>query len=162
MKKKNAVDLISIHMMDSDYKDDQILKEIMDAGNLLETGRDGRTYLIHAALYKRVTVAKKLLKCCPELINIPDSDLGYTPLHAAVTARDEEMIKLLLKHKANVNARDAYGNTPLFRASHLDQGNIKLLIAAGADPHIKNRSGISPYEAFAAYPEIVKMMDKAK
>ncbi len=162
MKKKNIVDTISIHMMDPDRSDDQILDEIEEAGDLLETGRDGRTYLIHAALYKRVGVAKKLLKWCPELINIPDGDLGYTPLHAAMTARDEEMVKLLLKHKANVNAQDAYGNTPLLRASHLDKGNIKLLVAAGADPYIKNRSGISPYEAFAAYPEIVRIMEKGK
>lgn len=57
-----------------------------------------------------------------------------------------KVAKLLLKHGANVNAKDYYGFTPLHRAT---SGNpqleiAKLLIEAGADVNSRNRMGLVP------------------
>lgn len=43
----------------------------------------------------------------------PDTDDGWTPLHEAVFHGDEQMTELLLEHRADVNARDWRGRTPL-------------------------------------------------
>ncbi len=51
-------------------------------------------------------------------------------------------IKLLLKHGANVNAKDEDGATPLYYAA--DEGSIiaiKMLIAAGADVNAQTKQG---------------------
>jgi hypothetical protein len=71
---------------------------------------------------------------------------GSTALHFACQNR-EDIVVALLAAGAPVNARDAWGNTPLSRGVHNANGapgNIHRLVAAGADPDIKNTSGSSP------------------
>lgn len=79
-------------------------------------------------------------------VNVPDRD-GDMPLHKAITEFDwfgdadparVEIIKILLAHGAQVNARDAEGNTPLDLASRYVKGDAAqiittLLIANGAE-----------------------------
>ena len=63
------------------------------------------------------------------------------------------MIKLLLAHKADINARDEDGRTPLHdAATGLPQGDnpdgpqkaIKLLIALKADLNARDKQGLTP------------------
>ena len=44
------------------------------------------------------------------LVNIKNAVNGRTPLFLAAEVGNKEMVKLLLKHKAKINARDEYGN----------------------------------------------------
>jgi ankyrin repeat protein len=60
---------------------------------------------------------------------------------------------LLVAHNADVNARDVYGCTPLFRASigHAERswmltGVMVLLLAHDADINAKNNAGYTPYQ----------------
>lgn len=71
---------------------------------------------------------------------------GSTALHFAVYHEDEELVKLLLFAKADVNAfTDAYYNTPLaFAASNGNVGIVRLLLDAGADPNLRNYLGQTP------------------
>ena len=55
---------------------------------------------------------------------------GETPLHRAAAYGDEEMIRYLLDHGADKQARDAHGNSPISWASeHLRPGSILHLLS---------------------------------
>jgi len=72
---------------------------------------------------------------------------GRTPLHSSTYLA---ITKWLLDHGAFVNAKDAFGETPLFASVKsavkyaLDEGvieNLAYLLRRGADPNIANRDG---------------------
>lgn len=70
----------------------------------------------------------------PQLIDVPDKENGFTPLHWAVMDDQTNMVKFLLSRGANVNAKDHYGMMPLHKAAAFNRIElVKLLIAAGAD-----------------------------
>jgi tankyrase len=89
-------------------------------------------------------------------INATDSN-GVSALHHAVRFRSPTAVRTLIEHGANVNqvCRKS-GSTPLHRAvtttgapstagKHQEAVEIiRLLIAAGADPFIANKSGRKP------------------
>jgi ankyrin repeat protein len=58
--------------------------------------------------------------------------MGRTPLHQAVLARNEEMVRLLLAKGADLLVQSAHGNTALDPALQEDLSEITgLLSAAG-------------------------------
>ena len=70
----------------------------------------------------------------------------WTALHFAAQNNDAEVCGLLLEAGAFVDPQDFYGNTPLWRAVINSKGDgecIKCFRSHGADPFIKNKSGIS-------------------
>jgi hypothetical protein len=73
--------------------------------------------------------------------NKPDKELqgryrGDPLLKIAVSARDESIVRLLLKHGADVNATGRFGYTPLMGAANLnDPKLVKLLLEHKADPN---------------------------
>ncbi len=67
---------------------------------------------------------------------------GQTPLHAAVSA---DMVKLLVKHDADVNARDKGGATPLALAARTKREDVvRELLNAKADPNLPDNDGYAP------------------
>ncbi len=71
--------------------------------------------------------------------NIKDGQ-GNTPLHAAALLGFQEGAELLLRQKAQINATNGSGETPLVIA--VQQRNIpmvRLLLTNGADPKIADR-----------------------
>ena len=81
------------------------------------------------------------------------------PLHCAVfkILDNIKIIKKICKHpNTNINAQDEKGKTPLLIC--FQQGMLscaKLLLQAGADPHIKDRNGTCAYD-FLKYHDIKK------
>src|SRR5260370_42106549 len=63
------------------------------------------------------------------------TDYGATALHYAADKGHAEVVKILLKHKANVNAKDTfYTATPITWAQmHENWEIVKLLVESGAD-----------------------------
>jgi ankyrin repeat protein len=54
-----------------------------------------------------------------------------------------EVVRLLLAAGADVNARDAEGNTALLFC-HMNLELASLLLRAGADPNVRNHGGDTP------------------
>jgi ankyrin repeat protein len=78
-----------------------------------------------------------LLQSNPDL-NVFD-DISYTPLHHAASKEHVEIVKVLLRAGADVNAHDeaSIGNTPLSEiAGYCSFTMAKTLLEAGADPTI--------------------------
>ena len=73
------------------------------------------------------------------------------------------MVKLLLKHGANVDAEDN-SDSPLHLAIHAGHGELaRLLMEAGADVQARNHAGNPPVQvaAFAGLPEVIKLLVEA-
>lgn len=79
-------------------------------------------------------------------VNQVEKETGFTALHYCAQFYNLEIARLLIENKANVNAQDNVGNTPLFKAVFFSEGKtemIKLLLENGADCEIKNNFGVS-------------------
>ena len=80
-------------------------------------------------------------------VNEVDSKLGYTPLHLAAQNDNLYFVRKLIEKGADVNAKDKYGNTPLFKAVYFYKGDkqvINELLKNGANAEETNNSGVSP------------------
>jgi hypothetical protein len=58
-----------------------------------------------------------------------------------------DVVRLLLEHRADPNAKDKFGWTPLHLAASGGHVNVvRLLLERGADPTVKDRSGDTPLD----------------
>uniref|UniRef100_A0A1B6C1D9 Uncharacterized protein n=1 Tax=Clastoptera arizonana TaxID=38151 RepID=A0A1B6C1D9_9HEMI len=96
------------------------------------------------------------------------SSENYTPLHFASRKNNPEIIKLLLKTGANIDARTSSGETPLSLAvEHCQVENVKMLINYKPDVNITltlgYNSGYSILHLASARnnPEILKILLKS-
>jgi len=111
----------------------------------LQNGQDpndyrggGVTPLMSAAANGDIELLKLLLRYGAD----PDYPApgGNTALMSATS--HTEIFKILLDHKANINARDGYGRTVLIWAAyHGTEEVVTLLCKMGADPEIKDKGG---------------------
>lgn len=91
---------------------------------------------------------------------------GYTALHYAATSRDRDVLAMLIKAGADVNARNRFGETPLFTSLYYrdpygtavgylgrtqsttnvdaDRQSREVLVKAGADLNARNIEGRTP------------------
>jgi len=75
-------------------------------------------------------------------------------------SRAREIASLLLKHGADVNARDDAGSTPLHYAAHSGcLSLVKLLLKYGGDPRIKNNEGKTPLDV-AIRSDIARVLEE--
>lgn len=71
------------------------------------------------------------------------NDQGRTLLAAAVIYQWPKIVRLLLEHSADPNARDNQEQTPLHHAATHSIDSVKLLLAAGADANTRDKDGKS-------------------
>ncbi|KAL4169584.1 hypothetical protein KRP22_010502 [Phytophthora ramorum] len=81
-----------------------------------------------------------------------EDDKGNTLLLLACQNVNQRMVELLVTRRANLNHRNAQGNTPLHFAMAYDGEGVlgEYLIAHGADDTIENNSGLTAYDGLTA------------
>ena len=81
-----------------------------------------------AAYFGLISVVQTFLELGYDVDQIDGT--GRTPLHWAITGKQNTMLESLLKHGANANARIADGNETLRRWSHMVSESLPLALAA--------------------------------
>lgn len=75
----------------------------------------------------------------------PARSVVPTSLHAAVAAKDADLVRSLLQGRASLEARDGSGETPLMTAIRTgDPLLVDLLLDAGSSLQVRDSSGFSP------------------
>ena len=106
---------------------------------------DDARRIIDAARLGQLEQLKSILDRQPELLNARLSKGDSTPLHHAVFNRQHAIVRELIARKADVNAKNHTGLTPLHNC--VDIGNIQsavLLLDHGADINAQNTAGQTP------------------
>jgi ankyrin repeat protein len=91
-------------------------------------------------------------------------DYGATAIFNAILKRRTAMVESLLRSGTNVNTRDARGMTPLMAAATLgDEEIVRLLLAKGADPSLRNAAGQTASDVAygAGHADLATQLDKA-
>ena len=107
--------------------------------NLNVRSNNGNSALMLAA-YKANVPAVKMLIIKGAKVN----QTGWTPLHYAAVAGNNEIVEMLLDRNADINARAPNQATPIMMAAwggHIY--TVKLLSDKGADITLKNNSGMN-------------------
>jgi ankyrin repeat protein len=113
-----------------------------------------------AAKHGDVETARTLLKGKPQLV-LSKNDYGWTPLHWAAWTGHKAVAELLLKNKAEVNARTNHGNTPLHDAALKGHKDIaKLLLAKKAEVNAGDKNGMTPLHLAAekGHKDVVELL----
>ena len=84
-------------------------------------------------------------------VNVKAGQWAYTPLHCATTCNNVELVELLLSRRADVDARDGDGDSPLHLAA--DVRIFRLLLAAGASVDTTNKNGRTPLHNETEYAD---------
>nr|XP_005897515.1 PREDICTED: ankyrin repeat domain-containing protein 55 isoform X2 [Bos mutus] len=112
------------------------------------------TMVYQAASNGDVSALTAVIREDPSILECCDSE-GCTPLMHAVSGRQVDTVKLLLKMGANINTQDAYGRTSLCLATYLGwlEGCVSLL-RNGAKHNIPDKNGRLPLHAATAEPDV--------
>jgi ankyrin repeat protein len=107
--------------------------------NSLAPGQRFGALIIRAAAASPGRIVERLIELGADVNAVDsettsvDSTRGYTPLHAAAWSANEEAVRVLLKHGADVNARETkYDGTPAGWAQYAGHAHIRDLILHGS------------------------------
>lgn len=134
----------------------EIAALLLEHGALVDGSDNRESPLIGAASLGVEAVATLLLEAGADVE--ATSVFGARPLHWAASIGLPQTVAALIERGAEIEARcTEYGATPLFWAAHAvgphgprgrrdPAGAARVLIAAGADAHAKNKQGMSALE----------------
>lgn len=111
------------------------------------------TPLLTALVDERLEVAHALIKAgasvdAPNAAIFPSGGFGHTALHALIQRKDRRGVQALIAAGADVNRQTTLGSTPLYFAASIDDPDlVRILLNAGAQPHIPDLTGTLPIDA---------------
>jgi ankyrin repeat protein len=144
---RKGVDTSSFHMAAFTGNLSRVKELVATGSNVNAKDEFGWTPLFWAACAGQTTVAEFLIENKADLA-AHDGE-GHSLLHEAARARTDpaKLVELLIAKGADVNAKNARGDTPLHLACYANVA--ELLIAKGADINAKDRPGYTPLHSAA-------------
>ncbi|UIF89383.1 ankyrin repeat domain-containing protein [Cupriavidus sp. UYPR2.512] len=128
----NQDHILAQHLIDKGAN----VRAVVDGMPLLHMAKDAKS--VHMLIEGGAMVMARMGKEYPGLSK------GATALHKAAPNDNHEVLKALIDFGAEIDARDAYGHTPLHFAASRRITNSKALVMAGADPDAESKSGVTP------------------
>jgi uncharacterized protein len=124
------------------------LKAGQDANIIDKSGWAALHYVVHARWKAPIQVIRALIEHGANIdIRIRsanDTWTGLTPLLVSMACKYWQAASVLVEAGADLYAEDTYGNTPLVIAgTSLNDEFIDFLLEHGAQPHRRNREGLS-------------------
>ena len=116
---------------------------------------DGFPPFALSVFFRHPEVARFLVGQGADVNAAAENTMRVAPVHAAATTQDREMMRLLLEHGANPNARQQMDYTPLHSAA--GRGDVemaKLLIAHGAERAPKATDGMTPADVARKHEQV--------
>ena len=151
---------------------DRVRTLIAEGADVNAKDKNGFSALELAATFARADVVEVLIESGAD-VNIRSEARGRTPIFAFVdedtTVPNREaqllpIVKTLIAAKADVNAKDNMGNTPLHLAAIVGYSTIaEALISAGADVNAQDQSKFTPlhFASLSGRLKILEMLLKA-
>lgn len=171
---KDAAGMGVLHVLAADKECEwgyEVVEYLLGTECLIDgvEGRDGvgRTPLHWACATGKPRLVRLLLNRVsgpPAEVNAVEQR-NKTALHLAIAHGREDIVQLLMQHKADINARSDGGWTPLHNAC--DKGSVSIvraLLAAGANINGQLLNGVTPLHlaAQAGHTEVVECLLERK
>ena len=118
--------------------------------------------LIHAISSGNTGLADKVLRYGADP-NKACNGYGESALNYSIALRRNEITKLLLRWRADPNATNKMGQTPLMKAASYDNPHaVRLLIYYKADPNARSRDGKTALDYARQYENdnVIKLLEK--
>jgi ankyrin repeat protein len=139
-------------LIDAVYrKNYTFLSRLFDSGiNIDFTDDDGRSLVMHAVLAEQAD--SEMINFLVDRgadVNLTDKAQKWTALHFAARDQKVEMVETLIQRGAQIDPKDSFGNTPLWRCVMNTSPNLRIvqtLVRAGANPNSKNNNDVSPLD----------------
>ncbi|KAH3668869.1 hypothetical protein OGAPHI_002624 [Ogataea philodendri] len=112
-----------------------------------------------AASDNNVDLVKQFLASGDFSANSKDPN-GYTPIHAAVSYGNLDLLRYLISQGGDINVQDSDGDTPLHHAESVEVAKV-LVEELNADYKLKNNDGLTPakyQEEEQEFPELIEYL----
>ena len=142
-------------------RDERVAEFVRDERSLSNAwSPDGFTPVGLAAFFGHPSTARILVDSGADVGAVARNEMKVQPLHAAAAAKEIEIVRMLLDHGADPNARQLAGSRHSGMRARRPGRMVALLLAHGADPSSgrrrKNASELALEQGHLAIAESLK------